>query len=334
MRPLERLSSIKVKLGVVIVAGVVVSDVAAVAAVRQGVPLVPAAIGAAVIALVLVQLLARGLTRPLREMAVASRAMARGEYGVRVRAAGRDEVGQLARSFNAMAAELAETDRQRRELVANVSHELRTPITALQAKLENVADGVEQPDPDTLETMLAQVARLGRLVEQLLDLSRLESQAEPFDRRPFEVGPVLEAAAREARLLAPAGVEVVVGEGAGVCASGDPERIHQVLANLLENAVRHSPVPGTVHVEAVGAGGRVRLAVEDEGPGIPREEAERVFERFYRPDASRARQVARPGGAGLGLSIARWIVDLHDGAIRVEQAAPRGCRMVVELPAP
>ena len=241
MRPLDRLSSIKVKLGVVIVAGVLVSDVAAVIAVREGLPLVPAALLAAALALVFVQVLARGsLTRSLREMALASRAMARGDYSVRVRERGRDEVGELSRAFNGMAAELAETDRQRRDLVANVSHELRTPITALQAKLENVADGVEQADPETVRTMLAQTERLGRLVEQLLDLSRLEAgQGGPFDARPFDVAEVLEQTAREARLHAPDGLALHVAvEGGRAVACGDPERIHQVVANLVENAAR------------------------------------------------------------------------------------------------
>jgi signal transduction histidine kinase len=326
VRPLDRFGSIKVKLGVVIVAGVVVSDLAALVAERNGMPLVPAALTGMLVALAFVQLLARGLTAPLREMARASRAMARGEYGVRVR----DEVGELARAFNAMAAELAETDRQRRDLVANVSHELRTPITALQAKLENVADGVEEADAETVRTMLAQVERLGRLVAQLLDLSRLESQAEPFDRRPFEVGDVLDAVAGEARMHVPQGVTLDVEHGQGLVATGDPERIHQVVANLVENAVRHSPVPGEVELTASPANGMVRVTVTDHGPGIPPGEAERVFERFYRSDRARS---GNDGGAGLGLAIARWIVDLHGGAIRVEEAEPHGCRMVVELPA-
>jgi len=332
VRPLDRLSSIKVKLGVVIVAGVLVSDVAAVVAVREGLPLFPAAALAAVLALVFVQVLARGLTAPLREMARASRAMARGEYGLRVREGGHDEVGQLARAFNAMAAELAETDRQRRDLVANVSHELRTPITALQAKLENVADGVEEADQETVRTMLAQTERLGRLVEQLLDLSRLEAgEGPPFDARPFDVRAVLEQTAREARLHAPEGLVLrVLDAGGPAVAHGDPERIHQVVANLVENAARYAPVPGEVRLSARRAGDRVVVEVADDGPGIPDEAAERVFERFYRADASRA---ANGSGAGLGLAIARWIVDLHGGAIRAERGPSGGCRMVVELPA-
>src|SRR5258705_9582264 len=128
----------------------------------------------------MVQVLARRMTWALREMAAASRAMARGEHDLRVTASSRDEVGELARAFNTMAAELAEVDRMRRELIANVSHELRTPITSLQAMLENMIDGVEEPDAATLAALHRQVQRLGRLVTQLLDLSRLEAGSDPF----------------------------------------------------------------------------------------------------------------------------------------------------------
>jgi signal transduction histidine kinase len=262
-------------------------------------------------------------------MADASAAMARGDFSQRVTATSRDEVGALARAFNQMAAELAETDRVRRDLVANVSHELRTPITALQAVLENLVDGVEVPDPETLSTMLAQVERLGRLVQQLLDLSRLESGGVPLDRRPFEVAPMVDLAVREARLSAGSVQLMVSVEPPDLALDGDSERLHQVIANLVMNAVRHSPANGTIAVRARGADRRVCIEVTDEGPGIPASDATRVFERFYRADSARS---SDQGGAGLGLAIARWIVDLHDGEIHVEANEPRGARMVVTLP--
>ena len=327
-RQLERFGPLKTRLGLVIVIGVLVSDMAALAAVRLGFPLPLAALAAAVLALVLVRLVARGLTQPLRQMAAASRAMARGHSGEQVGGTERtDEIGELARAFNAMSAELAEVDRQRRDLVANVSHELRTPLSALQARLENVADGVEAADPETVRTMLAQVQRLGRLVEQLLDLSRLESQDEPFAATPFPVRDLLEGVAREARLSAAPEIALDVDAPEGLVVLGDSERVHQVVMNLVENAIRHSPRPGRVVIAATEAGERVRIEVVDEGPGIPAEESARVFERFYRADRARA-----TGGAGLGLAIARWIVDLHGGDIRAESAGRRGCRIVVELP--
>jgi signal transduction histidine kinase len=333
MRPLDPLSSIKTKLGVVILAAVGVVVIVNLIGVRAGLPLLLVGVVAGALALAIVQVLARGMTSPLREMVAAARAMSRGDYSRRVTATSRDEVGELARAFNAMASELAETERLRRDLVANVSHELRTPITALQAVLENLVDQVEPPDPATLRTMLAQIQRLGSLVNQLLDLSRLEAGTTPLERRPFELAPLVRQAVEESRLhveSSPAKrVRLAVSiEPPDLQAHGDPERIHQVLANLLQNAVRHSPADGDVLVAARTDRDRVRIEVRDEGPGIPDHEAEQVFERFYRGAAG----LSREGGSGLGLAIARWIVDLHGGDIRAEPNAPRGCRMVVALP--
>jgi signal transduction histidine kinase len=324
MRPLDRLRSIKVKLGVVIVATVWGTAVVLAIGHRAGLSLPLRATLAALLGLAIVQVLAHGMTSPLREMAAAASAMARGEYGRRVRATSHDEVGELARAFNAMATELGDADRQRRELVANVSHELRTPLGALQALLENLADGVEPPDPRALRTALAQTERLGRLVAQLLDVSRLESGAFEVERVPFSPRALLEQAARECALGdRPVRLKVCVEPG-DLQATGDPERLHQVVANLLDNAVRHSPAEGRVWLTAHAAtAGRTTIVVADEGPGIAPDDVERVFERFHRTD----------GGTGLGLAIARWIVDAHGGAIRVEPREPQGCRMVVELPA-
>jgi signal transduction histidine kinase len=330
MRPLDRLGSIKVKLGVVIVATVWGTALVLAAGHSAGLSLPLRATLAALLGLVIVQVLARGMTSPLREMAAAASAMARGEYGRRVRATSHDEVGDLARAFNAMAAELSDADRMRRELVANVSHELRTPLGALQALLENLADGVEPPDPAALRTALAQTERLGRLVAQLLDLSRLESGSLAVQRVSFGIRMLLEQAARECALGdRPVRLKVRVEPG-DLETTGDPERLHQVVANLLDNAVRHSPPEGRVWLSAHAAtAGRTTIVVADEGPGIPPEETERVFERFHRTDAARA---TRDGGTGLGLAIARWIVDAHGGVIRAEAREPRGCRMVVEIP--
>jgi signal transduction histidine kinase len=334
IRPLDRRDSIKVKLGVVIVATVVGTVAVLALGLEIGLSLEVRVALAAVLGLAMVQFLARGMTSPLREMAAAASAMARGDYDRRVRATSRDEVGELARAFNAMAAELAGVERMRRDLVANVSHELRTPIGALQALLENLADGVEPPDPATLRTALAQTERLGRLVEQLLDLSRMESGALALEPVSFAVRPMLEQATRECELgeafsSHPVWLKVCVQPG-DLRAVGDPERVHQVVANLLDNAVRHSPVDGRVWLCGYAAtDGRTTIEICDEGPGIPPGDAERVFERFYRADAARN---ARDGGSGLGLAISRWIVDAHCGAIRAEAREPSGCRMVVELP--
>jgi signal transduction histidine kinase len=335
VRPLDWVRSIRVKLGIVIVGAVFATTVVIFYGWRVT-DLRPAfrILLVAVVGLVVIQVLAHGMTSPLRQMVAAARAMASGDYSREVRATSRDEVGELARAFTTMASQLAEVDRQRRDLIANVSHELRTPISGLQARLENLVDGVEEPDPDTLASMLRSVERLGRLVSQLLDLSRLESGAVPLVRRSFAVGPLLEDAADETRRSAAAAgrqVDVVVSVQDGLSADGDPERIHQVVANLLENAARHAPDGTAVEARAVrgDAPGAVTIEVIDAGPGIAPADAERVFERFYRTDAARA---TADGGSGLGLAIARWIVDLHGGTIRLHPNRPTGCRMRVELP--
>ncbi|HYN37309.1 MAG TPA: ATP-binding protein [Actinomycetota bacterium] len=334
MRPLDKLSSIKVKLGVVIVAAVAMTIVVNEVGFRLSWPLWVRAVTAGALALGMVQFLARGMTSPLREMAAATRAMAKGEYDRRVTASSRDEVGELARAFNRMASDLAEIDRVRRDLIANVSHELRTPISALQAVLENLVDGVAAPETATLESALGQVERLGRLVTQLLDLSRLESGVSSLQQEIFEVRPLLVQAVEEARVHAERGVAKDVSLKVDVAPTdlrltADPERVYQIASNLLTNALRHSPADGEVIVRARGSSRNVVIEVLDQGPGIPEDEATRVFERFYRSDAARS---SSDGGTGLGLAIARWIVDLHGGDIRVETAQPHGCRMVVELP--
>jgi signal transduction histidine kinase len=316
MRPLDFLGSIKLKLGVVIVAAVAVTVAVVWLGGQAGLP-------------ALVQVLAHGMTSPLREMVAAARAMARGDYSQRVTATSRDEVGELARAFNTMAAELAEVDRIRHDLLANVSHELRTPIGALRAKLENLVDGVETADRAAIRTMLRQVERLGGLVEQLLDLSRLESGAVPLERSRFAattlIGHIVDEWRTQAEIR---DIRVEADVQPSLELEADEQRLHQVLANLVANAVQHSPRGGRVLVRAAAENGVTRLEVIDEGPGIPPDEAERVFERFYRSDQARS---SKEGGSGLGLSIARWIVDLHGGRITAEAVEPHGCRMVVEL---
>ncbi len=331
MRPLDFLSSIKLKLGVVIVAAVLITVAVVLLGERSGLSAAVTAVVAVVLALGVVQVLAHGMTRPLREMVGAARAMSRGEYGRRVTATSRDEVGELGRAFNRMAADLAEVDRVRRDLIANVSHELRTPLGSLRAMIENLVDGVEPIDPQAFATMLNQVERLGTLVEQLLDLSKLESGVVPLARAPVTAATLLEQVAADWRAAAGArGVELrLLVEPPELVVNADEARLHQVLGNLVANAVRHAPAGSAVTVMARATAGGIALEVHDDGPGIPRVEADRVFERFYRSDRSRS---SGDGGSGLGLAIARWIVELHDGSIRTEERTPTGCRMVVELP--
>ncbi|WP_020576129.1 DUF4153 domain-containing protein [Actinopolymorpha alba] len=324
--PLAGLGRIKVKLGLVIVLGVATAFVVNEVGIVAGVPGLMRAALATLLALLMVQVLTRGMTKPLRDMAAGAQTIAMGRYDLRVEATSRDEVGELARAFNAMAADLGEVDRQRRELVANVSHELRTPITALRAVLENLVDGVSEPDQETLGTALAQAERLGRLVAQLLDLSRLESGIRIIESRSVELRELCDQAVREAG-LAGDNITIKARAAPGLALRADPDLLAQVLANLLDNAVRHSPPGGVVTLAAVPRGTGVRLTVTDQGPGIPLADRARVFERFSRLDAGRA---ADDGGTGLGLAITKEIVELHNGSIRVDDGP--GCTMTIDLP--
>jgi signal transduction histidine kinase len=336
-RPLDPVRSIKLKLGILLVC----SGAAAFLFFRWQIGWLPprTTLTAIVLGLLTSQVLAHGMTRPLREMTAAAHAMARGNYSLRVRATARDEVGQLAAAFNQMAADLAAADRQRRELIANVSHELRTPIAALRAVLENVVDGVADTDPATMATALRQTERLSTLVAELLDLSRLDAGVAELTRTEFPVAPLLAdvvAEAEAARGDVRFSVDVVPADAT---VFADRGRLHQVVANLVDNAVRHGPAGGQVRVRARGSGNELVLEVRDEGPGIPVVDRERVFERFVRGER------AGGGGTGLGLAIARWAVDLHGGTIAVVEpdavdaadavdvVGPSGCRIRVTLPA-
>lgn len=258
--------------------------------------------------------------------------METGDYSTRVHTRSRDEVGQLAEAFNTMSGELEGVERLRRDLVANVSHELKTPITAIRAHLENILDGVERPDPETLQVMLTQSERLGRLVDQLLDLSRLESGDVPLDRSIVPLAPLVSQVLSEIDVARPnRGVVVTSNVDADLPAAfADRERVHQVLFNLVDNAVRYTPAGGAVTVGARRRNGNVQIEVHDSGVGIPAEHLPRLFERFYRVDTSRSR--ADDGGTGIGLAIARSVVEAHGGHIHADSEPGRGSTFTFDLP--
>lgn len=325
-RPLDQFRSIRTKLSILVAGSVVISAIISALGWRIGWPAWLRLTTSVVVGLGIMRLAAAGITSPLREMAAATRAMADGDYSRRVRATSRDEVGQLATAFNEMAAQLAEVDRQRRDLVANASHELRTPIAALQAMIENLADGVSEADPAFVDTMHHQVRRLAALVDQLLSLSRLDSGEMELHVETVSVARLLEVALREFRWHHPDTDVAVDVEPETLMVSVDQMLFGRVVTNLLENAVRHGAPPFRVEAARSPAGG-VRMVVSDEGPGIPPDDAARVFERFQRLDRSR-----RSGGSGLGLAIVAGIVERHRGQITVEPNRPHGVRMVITLP--
>ena len=326
-RPLDGIRSIKVKLGLLVAVSIVAAILVSEIGDRAEVPVwltIPVTV---VAALGVTQWLARGMTSPLREMTTAASRMATGDYSQRVTATATDEVGALSKAFNTMAADLADADRQRRQLVATVSHELRTPLTAQQALLENLVDGVVRPDDAVLRTALAQAERLSALVGDLLDLSRVDGGRVPLALDTVDVSRLVRTAVDEAGVSRRSTVHVVdVPQGFTVTA--DAARLHQVLANLLDNADRHSPTGGTVTVSA-GPEGEDRwwLLVADEGTGIAPEHAERIFDRFGSGDDA-------GGGTGIGLAIASWVCELHGGSIAALPTPPgeRGARIRAVLP--
>jgi signal transduction histidine kinase len=342
LRPFDPYRSVKAALGALVVGSVIITTLLVIAAIRSDTELRIITVFSIIASLLITQFVAQGLTAPLDEMTNVTRAMAHGDYTRRLRAAvRRDEFGDLATAFNRMAADLESVDTHRKELVANVSHELRTPIAALQAVLENVVDGVSEADPETMRVALRQTQRLGRLVEQLLDLSRLDHGVVPLHGRTFEVWPYLAGILKEASMAKAASaarggahsrkdVQLTLDVSPPeLTASADAERLHQVVANLIDNAVKHSPPHGRVTVRARRGEGPQSLELEvlDEGPGIPEGEWHGVFERFNRG----SRRPGSDGGTGLGLAIARWAVDLHGGRIGVAESA-KGCRIKVSLP--
>ncbi len=327
-RPLDGISSIKVKLSILIVAAVAMTASTSQIGVWLGWPVWVRPIVSGAAALLMVQFLARGMTKPLRRMADATTAMARGDYSRRIDSNGRDEVAQLARSFNAMAAELAETDRLRKEFVANASHELRTPVAALRSTLENLVDGVGRPDQDTLARMLARAEHLSTLVGQLLDLSRLDSETDLGETHPVDLGDLVHDVADELTLVDPR-CRITVRAPFDLKVDGQTDRLRQVFVNIIGNAVRFSRPGEPVLVTVTQNNGSAGVAVRDTGPGIPAQERHKVFERFWQ-----AGGMARTGsgGAGLGLAISKQIVDQHGGTIDVRENKPCGACFVVTLP--
>ncbi|MDR2382248.1 MAG: HAMP domain-containing protein [Bifidobacteriaceae bacterium] len=320
-RPLDGFGSIKIKIGLLVTAAVMASVVMTWIGLKNGLgptTTMPLALLAGV---VVTQILAHGMTSPLREMTEAARAMAKGDYTKKVSVSSGDEVGELARAFTLMAKDLAQADALRREMIANVSHELRTPVAGLQAELENMVDGVTPPTAETLDLLLTQTKRLGRLVTDMLDLSRLDADVVELHITEVEVEDFLDDAVAAARLVASSAGKrlafVVDAQPRTLRMPVDVERMHQVAANLLSNAIRHSPQGGIITISAGQTGKWVQLDFTDQGPGISPDERERIFERFERGKLAQSATAATTGGTGLGLAIARWAVRLHAGSLTV-----------------
>ena len=274
----------------------------------------------------------RGALRPLEQVIQAARRIGAGRVDERLRLTRRDEIGELAEAFDSMLDRLAAALAAQRRFVADAAHELRTPLTALGGMVEMLEMGAHRGDPTRirhiLDTMDREIGRLGRLVGDLLTLSRLDAD-QPLALTRVEVEPLVADVAQQTRLLA-AGQDVNVRLDAAPAVRGDPDRLKQVLINLAANALAFTPAGGQIEFRVGQTDGRACLAVADTGSGIAPELLPRAMDRFARGDPSRARST---GGSGLGLAIAHDIVAAHGGTITLESEVGRGTTATVELPA-
>lgn len=295
--------------------------------------LVIAIAAAAVAGVVASVALSTHVSRPVGRLAQASSRIADGHYAERVPVASDDEIGQLAESFNTMAASLESTERRRLQLVGDVAHELRTPIATLDGYLEGLEDGVIKPSQSTWKLLRGETSRLSRLVNDLQELWRAEARQLPLSLTTVDVETELAAAAgRFATHATEQGVELRIAiEPGHPTARADVERFGQIIDNFLSNAIRYSPQGGVVTLSAGREGDRVVVRVADQGPGLTREQLDRVFERFYRVDPSRSRAL---GGSGIGLAIARALAEAMGGRVEAHsEGEGRGATFLVVLPA-
>ena len=274
--------------------------------------------------------LAERVLRPLRRLGDAASAVAGGDLARRSGLGARhDEVGELGRSFDTMACALQAADDQRRRFLQDVVHELRTPLTVIDATSSAMLDGVYPLEADHVETIREQAHLLARIVDDLRTLNLAEIGKLPLAMQAVDAGELLTATATafEARASA-AGQRLKVEAEPGVAVTGDPDRLRQVLAALVDNALRHAPPVGEVRLRTHGTGSIVRFEVEDTGPGVAPDDLGRVFDRFFEADAARDRAA---GHTGLGLAIVRALVEAHGGRVGVENVPGSGARFWFEL---
>ncbi|RSX53996.1 Sensory transduction protein kinase [Bifidobacterium goeldii] len=332
-RPIGLFSSLKIELGVLIVIATSIAFVLVWFLLKYGwsgwiaMPLTM------IVALSITYFFSRGLIAPLRQLRDAAEAMAEGDYSVRVQTGtdSNDEIGRLARTFNEMAEELQHADQMRRDLVANVSHELRTPVSALQAMVENMADGVVEPTPANLESILNQTHRLSDLIAFLLDLSRMEAGAASLEIERFNLHDFLDETI-EPLEIADAGHahDIVMNVDTDIWMEGDQDRLRQLFTNIIANALKHSADDTEVLIEAHEntSNGTIVTNVVNYGSQIPKEARSEIFRRFVKGKTGPGTE---SGGTGLGLSIARWAAQLHGGTVRVVDD-DRGADFEIVLP--
>jgi signal transduction histidine kinase len=310
-----------------------------------------AAGAAGLVALLLTAVLSQRILGPVEALTTAARKMEKGDLSQRVTVRSQDEIGELARAFNAMADGLARIEQLRRHMVTDVAHELRTPLTNIRGYLEALRDGVAQPDAPLIDSLHEEALLLNRLIDDLQDLALAEAGQLRLARRPSPIGPLVEGAVSALRpALSDKRLAIAVDIPADLpYVDADAARVGQVLRNLLNNAITHTPVDGTIGLEASYIADRrlqivdyaqpqsticnlrsaILIRVSNSGPGIALEHLPHIFERFYRADPARARAT---GGAGLGLTIVKQLVEAHGGQVWATSAPGQGATFTFTLP--
>jgi signal transduction histidine kinase len=289
------------------------------------------AITAGGVGIVIALILSRSLTSPLRRLSAAMQRFARGERDLKLPAPSGDEVGDLTRSFQGMVDEVGRQERLRKEMSADIAHELRTPLSVIRANLDALVDGVYPLTRENLSPIRDSAELLDRLIEDLRTLELADAGQLALERSDVDcVRLIRRVAARfapqaEARSMR---MEIPPAENLPH-ADADPQRLEQILGNLIGNALRHTPDGGEIRLGATAGDGALRITVEDSGGGIPPESLERIFERFYRLDSGRSRV---EGGSGLGLAIARKLAEAHGGSLTAENRETGGARFILTLP--
>ena len=277
--------------------------------------------------------LANRLVRPIRTLAGATHRLASGRYDTRVPVNSSDELGRLGRDFNALALALEKNEEARRRWVADISHELRTPLAVLRGEIEAIQDGIRQPTPEALASLHSEALHLGRLVDDLYQLALSDVGAMTYRKENLDPAQPLAGAVEAFRAeFERKGIrlDLRLSEGrGGIFIHGDPERLHQLFANLLDNSLKYTDSGGRLEVTLGAEGGGAVVRFSDSAPGVPEADLERLFERLYRVEGSRSRAT---GGAGLGLAICRNIVEAHEGKITARPSSTGGLTIEIELP--
>ncbi len=276
--------------------------------------------------------LANRMVRPIRALAQATDRLAAGEFSTRVPVTSTDELGQLAHDFNALALTLEKNEQARRQWVADISHELRTPLAVLRGEIEALEDGVRQPTPDSIRSLHGEVLRLGRLVDDLYQLSLSDLGALSYRKEKLDLAGLLETALAHYRTEFTAkniALAIDIPRDPPVTIFGDPERLHQLFANILDNALKYTDPGGLLVISLSCRDALATIDFQDSAPGVPESELTRLFDRLYRVETSRTRAA---GGAGLGLAICRNIIEAHAGTIAAHQSPQGGLWITVTLP--